>query len=197
MNRNRNRMNAFLGLLILAVFVLGCNQLKNLSGGGSLAEANKLIDSANQDLTEVGKIADDNRDKESQISKQINANDNDGAKQSINDALKAIDQGLEKAKSAADKFDKASKLDLDPKVKQYLSLKAQSVQKSVQAFEELKKGLTAIRDTLGSSDKAARDKAKKDTQEASENYDKLMSDSQSLERQADDIAKENPDKIKS
>jgi hypothetical protein len=165
-------------------------------GGGGLADANKLIDSANQDLTEVEKIADQNRDKESQISKQLNNDDIDGAKKTIDDAVKAIDSGVEKGKSAAEKFDKASKLDLDPKVKEYLGLKAQSVRKSVDAFEELRKGLLAVRDNVGSKDRAAVTKAQKDVQESSQNYDKLISEAQKLEKKADDIARENPDKIK-
>src|SRR6267142_5847004 len=117
MPKSTNRINAVLASAMLVFFVLGCSQLKNLGGGG-LADANKLIDSANLDLTEVEKIADQNRDKESQISKQLNNDDIDGAKQTINDAVKAIDSGVERGKSAADKFDKASKLDLDPKVKE-------------------------------------------------------------------------------
>jgi cell division protein FtsB len=195
MPARKNRTNTALALSLLVLFVLGCSQLKNLGGGG-LADANKLIDSANQDLTEVEKIADQNRDKESQISKQLNNDDIDGAKQTINDAVKAIDSGVERGKSAADKFDKASKLDLDPKVKEYLALKAQSVRKSVDAFEELRKGLLAVRDNVGSKDKAAVTKAQKDVQESSQNYDKLIAEAQKLEKKADDIARENPDKIK-
>src|SRR4051812_30516406 len=195
MPARKNRTNAALALSLLVLFVLGCGQLKNLGGGG-LSDANKLIDSANQDLTEVEKIADQNRDKESQISKQLNNDDIDGAKQTINDAVKAIDSGVDRGKSAADKFDKASKLDLDPKVKEYLALKAQSVRKSVDAFEELRKGLLAVHDNVGSKDKAAVTKAQKDVQESSQNYDKLIAEAQKLEKKADDIARENPDKIK-
>jgi len=195
MRKGKNRVDAGIAAVLLGVLVLGCSQLKNLGGGG-LAEANKLIDSANQDLAEVEKIADQNRDKESEISKKLNSNDIDAAKESINESIKAIDTGLEKGKSAADKFDRASKLDLDPKVKEYLSLKAQSVNKSVEAFQELRKGLVAVRDNVGSKDKAAITKAQKDVQESSDNYDRLEQEAQKYEREADDIARENPSKIK-
>jgi len=195
MPKGKNRINAVLASAMLVFFVLGCSQLKNLGGGG-LADANKLIDSANKDLAEVEKIADENRDKESEISKKLNSNDIDAAKASINESIKAIDTGLEHGKSAADKFEKASKLNLDPKVKEYLALKAKSVEKSVEAFEELRKGLVAVRDNVGSKDKAAVAKAQKDVQTSSENYDRLEKEAQTFERQADDIARENPDKIK-
>jgi cell division protein FtsB len=189
------RINAVLASAMLVFFVLGCSQLKNLGGGG-LADANKLIESANKDLAEVEKIADENRDKESEISKKLNSNDIDAAKASINESIKAIDTGLEHGKSAADKFEKASKLNLDPKVKEYLALKAKSVEKSVEAFEELRKGLVAVRDNIGSKDKAAVAKAQKDVQSSTENYDKLEKEATTYGRQADDIARENPDKIK-
>ena len=195
MPKSTNRINAVLASAMLVFFVLGCSQLKNLGGGG-LADANKLIDSANKDLAEVEKIADENRDKESEISKKLNSNDIDAAKASINESIKAIDTGLEHGKSAADKFEKASKLNLDPKVKEYLALKAKSVEKSVEAFEELRKGLVAVRDNVGSKDKAAVAKAQKDVQSSTENYDKLEKEATTYGRQADDIARENPDKIK-
>ncbi|MDX6711446.1 MAG: hypothetical protein QOH96_2462 [Blastocatellia bacterium] len=195
MPKGKNRINAVLASAMLVFFVLGCSQLKNLGGGG-LADANKLIESANKDLAEVEKIADENRDKESEISKKLNSNDIDAAKASINDSIKAIDTGLEHGKSASEKFEKASKLDLDPKIKEYLALKAKSVGKSVEAFEELRKGLVAVRDNIGSKDKAAVAKAQKDVQSSTENYDKLEKEAQTYGRQADDIARENPDKIK-
>jgi hypothetical protein len=196
MMTRKDRANSALALLILAAFVLGCSQLKNLGGGGDLADANKLIDSANQDLTAIQQIAEDNRDKEGDISRQLNNNDVDGAKNSIDDSIKAIDEGLKRGDDAADKFDKASKMNLDPKVKEYLSLKSQSVRKTVEAFQQLKKGLVSVRDNMGARDRATIRKAQADTNQASENYDKLMTEAQNLERQADDIARENPDKIK-
>src|SRR5437764_9877525 len=132
---SRERQNAALAIIMLIAVGAGCSQLKNLGGGSNLAEANKLIDSANKDLEDIQKITDDNKNKESDISKKLNKNDITGAKASMDDAIKAIDDGLEKGNSAADKFDKASKMDLDPKVKEYLSLKSQSVRKTVEAFQ--------------------------------------------------------------
>jgi len=110
-------------------FVLGCNQLKNLGGGG-LADANKLIESANKDLAEVEKIADDNRDKRSEISKKLNSNDIDAAKASINESIKAIDSVLNMAKARRTNSKKPRNLTSILKVKEYLALKAKSVEKS-------------------------------------------------------------------
>jgi hypothetical protein len=194
MSLNKERTNAALAMLMLLFFALGCAQLKNLGGGG--AEVNKLIDSANKDLEDIQKISDDNRSKPGEISEKADNNDIDGAKKEIGDSIKAIDQGLDKGKSASDKFDKASKAVEDPKVKEYLSLKAQAVQKSVDAFEELRKGLMVLQDNIGSSNKAAIQRAQKDVQRYSDNFTNLRSEADKLERKATDIARENPEKFK-
>jgi hypothetical protein len=192
---NKERTNAALVLLMLLAFALGCAQLKNLGGGS--AEANKLIDSANKDLEDIQKISDDNRNKPSDISEKVDNNDIDGAKKEIGDSIKAIDEGLDKGKRASDKFDKASKAVDDPKVKEYLSLKSQAVQKSVDAFQELRKGLVVLQDNIGSSNKAAIQRAQKDVQRYSDNFTNLRGEADKLERKATDIARESPEKFKS
>jgi hypothetical protein len=159
-------------------------------------EANQLNQSAGEDIKEIEKLVQENKDKESEISRALNANNYDAAKRAMDDALKAIDRGLEKGQNAADKLGKASKLDIDPKIKEYLSLRAQSVDKAIEAFRELRRGLIALRDSTGSTNKAAAEKAKNDIQASSTKFDALINESEKLESQADEIARRNPDKIK-
>jgi hypothetical protein len=182
--------------ILLAALALSCGALKKLTGGGGLDEANKLVQSANEDLKEISKIAQSNKDQESRINRLLNANDLQGAKQAMDDTIKAIDSGLEKGRSAADKFDKASKLDIDQVYRDYLTKKSQSVRKTGEAFEELKKAITILRDNVGSTDKAALQKARQDAITAGENFDRLIAEAVKLDREADDIARKNPDKIK-
>ena len=194
---DRKRRGAVgLMLLLLASLALSCGALKKLAGNGGLDEANKLVQSANEDLKEISKIAQSNKDQESRINKLLNANDLQGAKQAMDDTIKAIDSGLEKGRSAADKFDKASKLDIDQVYRDYLTKKSQSVRKTAEAFEELKKAITILRDNVGSTDKAALDKARQDAITSGENFDRLIAEAVKLDREADDIARKNPDKIK-
>ena len=103
---------------------------------------------------------------------------------------------MEKAQSAAGKFDKASRLDVDATIKEYLSFRAQSVNKAIEAFKELRRGIIAFRDATGSTDKAATEKARNEIQQSSVRFDKLINEAESLERRADEIARRNPDKIK-
>lgn len=192
----KGRGGAALAVLLLASMVLACSALKKMAGNSGLDEANKLVQSANEDLKEVNRIAQSNKDQESRINKLLNANDLNGAKQEMDNAIKAIDNGLERGRSAADKFERASKLEVGEVYKEYLTLKSQSVRKTAEAFEELKKAITIMRDNIGSKDKTALKKAQTDAVKAGENFDRLIAEATQLERDADDIARKNPDKIK-
>jgi hypothetical protein len=194
LNQN-GRKNGVLALLLLAFFVLGCGALKNISkSGGATDEANKLISSANQDLKDAQKIADDNlEEKTREFTKAATANKPDEAQQVLDDSIKQIDEGLAKGESAADKFDKASKLELTDMQKQYLTLQSQGVRKRVEAFKEFRKAVVVLRDNKGSLTKQ---KTRDDYMTALNNFKKLNSQADDLERKADDIARQNPDKIK-
>jgi hypothetical protein len=183
-------------LLLASLTLASCQMLRKLGGSSGMDEANQLNQSAGEDINEIEKLVRENKDKESEITRALNANNYDAATRAMDDSVKVIDRGLEKGQSAADKLDKASKLDIDQKIKEYLSLRAQSVNKAIEAFKELRQGLIALRDSTGSTDKSATEKAKNEIQDSSAKFDQLISESQKLERQADEIARRNPDKIK-
>jgi hypothetical protein len=190
------RGGTVLALLLLASMLMACSALKRFSGNGGIDEANKLVRSANEDLKEITKIAQSNKDQESRINKLLNSNDLPGAKQAMDDTIKAIDNGLERGKSAADKFEQASKLDVDQVYKEYLTLKSKSVRKTVEAFESLKKAISILRDNIGGTDKAKLKQAQNDAIKSGETFDTLIAEAVKLDREADDIARKNPDKIK-
>ncbi|MDT4954047.1 MAG: hypothetical protein QOJ02_2185 [Acidobacteriota bacterium] len=183
-------------LLLASLTSASCQMLKKLGGGGSTDEANQLNQSAGEDIKEIERVVRENKDKETEITRALNTNNLDAARRLMDDSVKAIDLGLEKGASAADKFDRASKLDIDPKIKEYLSLRAQSVNKAIEAFKELRRGVIILRDSTGSTDKAVTEKAKNEIQASSAKFDELIGEAQKLESQADEIARRNPDKIK-
>lgn len=178
--------------LVVSLLLTSCG----LGGSQDVDEANRLNQSAGEDIKEIERLVQVNKDREIELTRAINTNDHDKAKQIINESVTAIDRGLERGRSAADKFDKASKLDIDSAIKTYLSLRAQSVNKAIEAFNELRKGLIVLRDSTGSSDRAVTENAKNEIQQATGRFDVLISESEKLESQADDIARRNPDKIK-
>ena len=165
-------------------------------GNSSMDEANRLNQSVSEDKKEIERLAQENRVKESQITAALNAKNYDAARRLLDDTVKAVDQALQKGQSAADKLDKASKLNLDQTIKQYLSFRAQSVNKGIEAFKVLREGIITFRDSIGSTDKAAINKAQNDLQQSVGKFEEMINESQKMESQADEIARSNPDKIK-
>ena len=165
-------------------------------GNSSMDEANRLNQSVSEDKKEIERLAQENRVKESQITAALNAKNYDAARRLLDDTVKAVDQALQKGQSAADKLDKASKLNLDQTIKQYLSFRAQSVNKGIEAFKVLREGIVTFRDSIGSTDKAVINKAQNDLQQSVGKFEEMINESQKMESQADEIARSNPDKIK-
>ena len=180
------------GVLLMALAGASCK----LGGNNGLDEANQLNRSAGEDIAEIEKIIQQNKNKEGEVTRALNLGQTDAAKKMMDDTITAIDRGLERGKSAAGKLESASKLDIDSAIKEYLSLRAQSVNKAIEAFQELRKGIVSFRDATGSTDKALVAKAKNDIQQSSQAFDALISEEQRLEGKADEIARRNPDKIK-
>ncbi|HYG82198.1 MAG TPA: hypothetical protein VD861_17490 [Pyrinomonadaceae bacterium] len=192
MAESRGRSGAVLAASISLVLLAASCQF----GDGALDEANRLNRSAGEDIREIERLVRENKDKEAQVTRALNANDAERARALIDEAVRAIDRGLEKAASAADKLARAASLDVDPTIKEYLSLRAQAVNKAVEAFRELRRGVLTFRESIGTADKAAADRAKNEIRQTSERFDQLINEAGRLERQADDLARRNPEKIK-
>lgn len=196
MLNQKGRANAALALLLLASFALACSQIKELgkkgAGGG---DVNKLVQEAKDDLDKVEKIQDDNEDRVSKINQAENANDAAEVKKQLNEAIEAIDKGLESGNSAVDKIDRASQIETDPTYKEYLSFKAQAFRKQVEAFKKLREAAVIERDNFGKGGDAEK-KAIADFRKAYADYKKLLNEAKDLHRKADEIARKNPDKIK-
>jgi hypothetical protein len=184
-------------LLLVSLTLMSCRALKRISGGGGdLDEANQLNRSAGEDIREIEKIVQENKTKESEVSRALNAGDWEAARRIMDESVKAIDRGLERGESAADKFGRAAKLDVDPTIKEYLSLRAQAVSRAIEAFKELRRGIVTFRDATGNSNRTATERAGNQVQQSSERFDKLISEAEKLESRADEIARRNPEKIK-
>ncbi len=189
----RGRINAALALIALLAVSLACASLKNL-GKNPLDEANKLVDSAKSDLDEINKISDDADEKQSQLNKADAAKNVDDVKRILGELIDDIDKGTKLGESAADKVERASKLDVDATYKEYLSLKAQAFRKEIDAFKALKEAAVIARDNYTAQGLPA-DKKTDYTNKVNE-YKRLKGEAKDLHKKASDIARANPDKIK-
>jgi hypothetical protein len=191
MREKNGRGGAVLALVLLASLALACGALKNL-GSNSQADANKLVQDANNELKEVDRIADDNEEKMDALDKADKDAKSAEVKSLLDDLMKAIDDGLKHGETAAGKLEEASKMKVDDKYKEYLSLKSQSLRKQIEAFKERKEAAKIMRDNYDNTDKTAMQKAKDDFKKKNSNFKKLLGEAKDLSRKADDIARQNP-----
>src|SRR3712207_7002313 len=75
----------------------------------------------------------------------------DETKRILGELVNDIDRGLDKGKSAADKVEQASKLDVDSTYKEYLSVKAQAFRKEIEAWTAMREAAVIARDNYAAS----------------------------------------------
>jgi hypothetical protein len=185
----RARFNAALALLLLAAVTIACSSLKGL-GKNATAEANKLVNEAKDDLEEIDRIDEEASQKQSDLNKAMNDKNVDEAKRLLGELVKDIDKGLEKGKSAADKVEQASKLDVDATYKEYLSIKAQAFRKEIEAWTAMREAAIIARDNYTAS--GLPDAKRNEYRAKLDEFKKLRQDARDLHKKASDIARANP-----
>jgi len=185
----RARINQALALILLAAVALACSSLKNL-GKNPNDEANRLVNQAKDDLDEIDKIDEEASKKQTDLTKAMNDKKVDEVKRILGELVTDIDKGLEKGKSAADKVEQASKLDVDSTYKEYLSVKAQAFRKEIEAWQAMREAAVIARDNY-SAQGLPNDKRTEYINKVNE-FKKLRQEARDLHKKAADIARANP-----
>ena len=178
----------FAALVIsLLLMAPGCKYFSKATSDQT-KDANKLQDEADQLAAKVDEAYNQATQKED----AIKAEKKDKARKQLNDEEAGIyDQAIANAKAAADKYDQASKLQIDAKYKQYLDLRAQLMRKEGAHLVALKE-MPAARNDTTLKGKAAKDKQT----DIKTRSDKLKKEVDDLKAQAEKMQKENGDKFK-
>ncbi|MDX6694019.1 MAG: hypothetical protein QOF02_1622 [Blastocatellia bacterium] len=169
-----------LALMCLLTFALACNL------GDETDKANKLIEEGNAAITEGDKIFNEANNKLTAL--DANA-DKDKATAEAQQVMDDFDKTAAKAREAAKKFDEASKLKVDDKFKEYLTLKSKEFTKKAEQVEAAKDLPKAM---LDSSDAAAMNAKVAEINARIEKLDKEWKD---LAAQADKVREDNKDKF--
>ena len=180
---NQSLFNAFLAGLLLLGVVLACG------AGDETEKANKLVNEGNAAIDEGKKYVADGEAKKNKMLQMPVAQLAD-ARTLAREAIRAYDQAEQKAKEAAGKFDEASKLKINDKFKDYLSLKAKEYNKRAELVEALKGAPQALLDSENRATFVSH------ANEANQKAEDLAKEANDLEAQADKLQKDNPDSIK-
>ena len=186
-NTNRSAYSALMAGLLLLGVVLAC------SSGYETDKANKLVEQDGNAAIEDGKkyLTDAEEKKNRMLHTDISdASSLAKARALANEAIRAYDQGGDKLKEAAAKFEEASKLKISDKYKEYLALRIKEKNKRVELVEALKDIPQALIDSDSRSSFTSRANA------ATQKAERLMKEANDLEAQAERLEKDNPDIFK-
>lgn len=189
MNPRMKRYTVLALMSLLAVFALACNL------GDETDKANKLIDEGNTLVTDGNKTVQEATAKNNQLYDNLNdenfADEQARLKTTAQEAVDGFDKSASKYKDAAQKFEDASKLKVDEKFKEYLSLKAQEFRKNAEGAEV---GKSLSKAFLDSSDGPS---LLKKINELKPRVESLSKEAADLQQKAEKIRTDNKDKFKS
>lgn len=188
---SKGRSNTALAFLALALFLLACKGL-----GNQTAEANKLVDKANDEIKAAKEIQDKNEAKVSDYKAALNEPDFPKAKSILDSVIADIDKGVKHGDTAAENLQSAAKLKIDDKFKEYLEVRAQSVRKRIDSYKELKNMFKITGEMLEDPTVESVRKAQPKIKESQDKIGKLDKEADELEEKSEKVRKDNPDKFK-
>lgn len=204
MIRLERKFFIILCLISLAAFIFSCggNSGENENDSGffdfssDTEKAVKLIDEANNELRRI-KILYNETQASLQELKEANQNrDSEKVKFISRNLVDVINDGFVIADSAKFKISEAQKLNIHQDYKDYLSLKEQSMEQRIEAFQFLYDSAKLLSDTAGSQDKLQMENARFVFKEKEENFQAKMEEARKISEQADNLAKESINRAK-
>ncbi len=184
---SQTKRNMFLAFALMITFVLACGS------GDEIDKANKLVAEGNTAIQEGNKLALEAGPKNDKIFEEVTADtyeeDKEKLKGTAKEAIDGLTKSAEKYREASKKFDEASKLKVDDKFKEYLTLKSQEFSKRAEQMDAAKGNAQAFLDSADAVSLMAKINANKPRIEA------LDKESKDLEAKADKIRSENKGKI--
>lgn len=186
---------AFPAALILAAALFsscgfGGNRSRSGEELGSTADrekAFKLIEDANDKIKSIKKLYLYNNSKVKDVEAALKAGDLKKVRLLTDELSVAIDQGYLFAVDIMDKIEQAQNLDINPTWKRYLSLKQESLELEIKAFDYRKNSAELFRDKIGSEDEATLKLARDTFKKNEEGFKKYMSEAEKVSKEADDL----------
>lgn len=184
MTKKNYPLGTFMALLFLIAAVLACS-----SGGNETERANKLVDEGNSAVQEAKKeITEAERLKQKMLATDVKHLDD--ARSTAKETITAYEKAEAKCKEAASKYDEASRLKLNDKFKEYLTLKVKEYNKRAELVQTAKGVPQALIDS------ESREGWISKANTVNEKVTQLSKEAEDLGAKADKIQKDNPDIFK-
>lgn len=178
--------------LSLALFTAcpGGDDSSGSSSGDEMAEAVKLIESANNDLNEIKILYREDDEKRQEIYTAIGEKKVAEVKRIAKDVVHLINKGMGFGNSAVEKLERAKRLNTNKNLKKYLGLKIESLRSYLDAFEYRRQLAVSLEEKFTTDDPKAVEAVKKELMEKEENFQKLIKAGLEKSEEANDLAKD-------
>lgn len=192
----RVKITLLAAALVAACLLASCKSSADSPGTGifgpadQTAQAAELVAQANQDLTKIKILYDQNEGKRLEIKKAMEANDTEAAKRIAKEVTQLINDGATSANDAIDKIQKAQEMEINDDYREYLRLKEQSLKLESDAFDNYRQAAKILNENFDPKDTAKRDKVKADFKELSDKYLDTMERARDYSHRANELAKE-------
>lgn len=181
---------AILSALLFASCGIGSNRSRTGEELGTEADRQKafqLIDDANEKIKNIKKLYLYNNSKIGELEQALKAGDLKRVKELADELSLAIDQGYLFGIDVMDKIEEAQSLDINSTWKRYLSLKEESLELQVRAFDYRKNSAQLFRDKIGTEDQATLKLARDTFRKNEEGFKKYMAEAEKVSKEADEL----------
>jgi hypothetical protein len=193
----KNRVLSITTTMLMAAMLFTYSCKRSGSGGIDILgpvdeteEAAKLVASANEDLTKIKVLYEENEGKRQELKKAMEANDAAKAKKIADDVVYLINDGAADGNSAVEKIQKAQEMQINDDYREYLRLKEESLKRQLEAFDNYRMAARTLRDSYDPKNAAMREKVKEEFKTRSENYRKIMEEARDYSKRANELAKD-------
>ena len=159
-------------------------------------DAAELVADANEDLNKIKIMYKRNEVQLEELKAAMGDKDIEKVKKITDDLVYVLNDGMALGEKAVEKINRAEQMNINADFKEYLSLKEESLQKQLEAFENRRQAAILLRDVFGAANPAAIEKAKLGFKENEEKFMKTLETSREINKKANELAKESAKKGK-
>lgn len=188
-------------LLIFSLAFCACSASEDSNDGISsyfdqTQEAANLVEEANVQLRQIKQLFQKNAGWLEELKTAMNNKDEKKVKEISNELVYQINDGTKLGEEAVDKIERASAMNVNEDFKSYLNLKADSLRKYVEAFEERRQLAILLRDRYDPKNVEQRDFVLEEFKRKEENFKRIIKEAQETSERANTLAKESLSKGK-
>lgn len=167
----------------------GVSLVPPLTASDETPEAGKIVAEANQELTQIKVLYQQNESKREELRAAMEKNDAVSVKRIANEVVDLINSGTSHGQTAIDKIQTAREMRINDDYADYLRLKQESLRLELEAFENYRQAARTLRDNYDPKNTAQRDKVKAEFTKFTDNYRTTMEKARSRSREANEVAK--------